>query len=119
MQYVLMFHEGPADFANREDPQAQGPYWGAWSAYVGALAESGVMVHGAGLQPPGTATTVRLRDGERRVQDGPYADTKEQLGGFIVIEVPDLPAAIEWAARSPSAASTAVEIRPVLPPPPA
>ena len=63
-----------------------------------------------------TATTVRIRDGKRLVQDGPFADTKEQLGGYFVIEVPDLDAALEWAARAPSAACASVEVRPVLPP---
>lgn len=119
MQFMLMFPEGPSEFATREDPEASGPYWGAWGAYAKALAESGVLVYGAGLNGPAAATTIRLRDGKRHVQDGPYADTKEQLGGIFVIEVRDLDAAIEWAARSPCASATAVEIRPVLPPPPA
>jgi len=73
-------------------------------------------VSGAGLQPPRTATTLRIRDGQRHVQDGPYADSKEQLGGFFVINVPDLDTALAWAARSPAASSGAVEVRPVLPP---
>ena len=59
---------------------------------------------------------MRIRDGKRIVQDGPFADTKEQLGGYFVIEVPDLDAALEWAARAPSAACASVEVRPVLPP---
>ena len=75
-----------------------------------------VIVKGDGLQGPNTATTVRIRDGKRIVQDGPFADTKEQLGGYFVIEVPDLDAALEWAARAPSAACASVEVRPVLPP---
>jgi hypothetical protein len=69
---------------------------------------------GKGLEPPSTGTTVRLRDGERIVQDGPYADTKEQLGGFFVIDVPDLDAALDWAARCPAATDGVVEVRPVL-----
>jgi hypothetical protein len=72
------------------------------------------MVSGNGLQQPGAAATLRLRDGQRLVQDGPYADTKEQLGGFYLIEAPDLDAALAWAARNPAAATGAVEVRPVL-----
>jgi hypothetical protein len=72
------------------------------------------MVGGAGLQPPPLGTTVRERDGKRHVQDGPYADTKEQLGGFYEIDVPDLDTALDWAARCPSASTGAVEVRPNL-----
>lgn len=117
MQYVLLFLEPGTDVAKRTDPAEQGPYWGGWNAYMRVLAESGAMVGGNGLQPPETATTVRLRDGARHVQDGPFADTKEMLGGYIVIEVPDLDAALEWAARAPCAATGSVEVRPVLSPP--
>ena len=74
---------------------------GAWQAYAEALRHAGVMAGGKGLEPPATATTVRFRGGERTVQDGPYADTKEQLGGFFIIDVPDLDAALDWAARCP------------------
>ncbi|TXT20448.1 MAG: YCII-related protein, partial [Gallionellaceae bacterium] len=73
-------------------------------------------VGGAGLQPPETATTLRLRDGQRRVQDGPFADVKEQLGGFFIIEAPNLDAALEWAARFPQRPGQAVEVRPNLQP---
>jgi hypothetical protein len=72
------------------------------------------MVGGAGLQPPPLATTVRLREGKRQVQDGPFADTKEQLGGYYVIEVPGLDQALDWAARCPSVSSGSVEVRPNL-----
>jgi hypothetical protein len=61
---------------------------------------------------------VRMRDGRRQVQDGPHPDTKEQLGGYFVIDVPDLDAALDWAARSPASAYGSTEVRPVLPPPP-
>ena len=71
---------------------------------------------GAGLQPPQTITMVSVRDGKRHVHDGPYAETKEFLGGFLVIDVPDLDAALEWAARSPAASYAAVEVRPLRPP---
>ena len=116
MQYMLIFREEDAHFAEREDPEKSGAYWGAWNAYIGAMAQAGIIVSGNGLQGPHTATTVRLRDGKRLVQDGPIADTKEQLGGYFIIEVPDLDAALEWAARSPSSAYASTEIRPVMPP---
>lgn len=119
MEYMLIFTETQADFAKRNDPVEAPAYWGAWSAYCKALAESGIMVSGAGLQPPETATTVRIRDGKRTLHDGPYAEAKEMLGGFFVINVPDLDAALEWAARSPSSSYGSTEVRPVLPPPPA
>lgn len=116
MEYVLLFTESAADFAKRNDPEKAGEYWGAWSAYCEALVQSGIMVSGAGLQPPDTATTVRIRDGKRQVQDGPYAESKEMVGGFFVINVPNLDVALEWAARSPSASYGSTEVRPVLPP---
>jgi hypothetical protein len=74
------------------------------------------MVGGAGLQPVHLATTVRHDDGRRQVQDGPFAEAKEQLGGFYLIDVPGLDEALEWAARCPAASSCAVEVRPNLPP---
>jgi hypothetical protein len=67
------------------------------------------------LELPETGTTVRVREGKRRVQDGPYADTKEQLGGFIILELPSVDAALEWAARCPGASIGAVEVRPLAP----
>jgi hypothetical protein len=77
---------------------------------------AGVIVSGSGPLGPETVSTVRLRDGKRMVQDGPYADAKEQLGGYFVIEVPDLDTALEWASRAPSASGASVEVRPLMPP---
>lgn len=116
MQYMLIFAEPAAEFSARTDPARSESYWGAWGAYIGALQQAGVIVNGDGLLPPDTATTVRVRDGKREVQDGPFADIKEQLGGYFVIEVPDLDAALDWAAKSPSARVGSVEVRPVMPP---
>ncbi len=118
MQYMLVMTETAAEIAKRDNPAEAPAYWGAWSAYVGAIANSRIMISGNGLQPPHTATTIRIRDGKRLVQDGPFADAKEQLGGYFIIEVPDLDTALEWAARSPAATCGAVEVRPVLPPMP-
>ena len=118
MQYMLVMTETAEERAKRDNPAEADGYWGAWSAYVGAIAQSGIMISGNGLLPPETATTLRIRDGKRLVQDGPFADAKEQLGGYFIIEVPDLDTALEWAARSPAAAGGAVEVRPVMPPMP-
>jgi hypothetical protein len=116
MQYMIIFSETETEFAQRTDPQLSGAYWGAWGAYIGALQASGIVLSGNGLQPPHTATSVRVRDGKRHVQDGPFADSKEQLAGYFIVEVPDLDAALDWAARAPSASYASVEVRPVLPP---
>jgi hypothetical protein len=119
MEYMLIFTEPKEVFAERNDPAKAPAYWGAWSAYCDALIATGIMVSGNGLQAPETATIVRIRDGKRQVHDGPYAESKEMLGGYFIINVPDLDAALEWAARAPSASSGSTEVRPVLPPPPA
>ena len=117
MEYLVMALETDDDFAAREDPQRTEGYWASWQGYLAALTESGVLTGAGGLHPPSTSTTVRLREGRRVVHDGPYADTKEQLGGYFVIDVADLDQALEWAARCPSAADGSVEVRPLLPPP--
>jgi hypothetical protein len=116
MQYMLMLNETAAEFARRTDPAETQAYWGGWNAFIGAMAQAGVIVKGDGLQGPMLATTVRVVDGKRHVQDGPFADTREQLGGYFVIEVPDLDAALDWAAKAPCALTGSVEVRPVLPP---
>jgi len=113
MKYLMLIYETEADFAARSD-ERKDAYWGAWRAYHQALVQAGVIAGGNALQPPATGTTVRATGGLRHVQDGPYADTKEQLGGFIVIESPSLDAALDWAAKCPAAATAAVEIRPIL-----
>ncbi len=118
MQYMILLTETEAQFAERTDPARADAYWGAWMAYIGAMNQAGIVVSGNGLQAPATGTTVRVRDGRRHVQDGPFAETKEQLAGYFIIEVPDLDAALDWASRSPAAAYASVEVRPVLPPMP-
>lgn len=86
---------------------------GAYSEYSKALAQGGVLRGGASLQPVATATSVRVRGGHTATTDGPFAETKEQLGGYYVIEVPDLDHAIKWAAKCPGAAHGTIEVRPV------
>ena len=114
MKYTILIYETAEDFAARADAGRKDAYWGAYRAYTKALTDAGVMVGGAGLQPPGLGTTVRQREGKRHVQDGPYAEAKEQLGGYYLIEVPGLDQALEWAARCPAAPTGAVEVRPNL-----
>ncbi len=118
MKYAILVYESPAELAKREDPVHAAAYWGAYQAYAQALAEAGVARGGAGLQPPSTGTALRIRGSERQIKDGPFADTKEHLGGMFLIETADLDSALLWAARCPSAATGSVEVRPVLPPPP-
>ena len=114
MQFMMLIYESPEDFANRSDPQLT-PHVSAWRAYYRALVDAGVYVGGAPLEAPATGVTVRVHGGQRRVQDGPYADTKEQLGGQIILEVASLDEALDWAARCPSAATGAIEVRAVSP----
>lgn len=112
MQYTLMFYLGPDEFAARTDPNKKQAFWGAFIPYLKAIKDAGIFVGGAGLQPPKAATTIRLRDGQRLVQDGPYGASKEQLGGFCVIEVAELDTALDWAARYPAGPNGLVEVRP-------
>jgi hypothetical protein len=114
MQFALLIFESPEAFATRKAPETD-PYLGAWRAYYKALVEAGIYVGGDALEVPETATTVRLMEGKRRVEDGPFADTKEQLAGFLVLELSSLDAALDWAARCPAASVGAVEIRPLAP----
>lgn len=113
MLYVLLIYEKPEDFARRESLAESEEYAGAWRAYHRALLDAGVFVSGKPLDAPETATTVRSRDNKREIQDGPYSNTKEQLGGFTLLELPSLDAALEWAARCPAASYGAVEVRPI------
>jgi hypothetical protein len=114
MQYLLLlFAEENAwnRMSSAEQEQRSAPY----VAYTQALKESGAWVGSNRLQHTHTATTVRLADGKSQVLDGPYADSKEQLAGYYLIEAPDLDAALGWAARCPTASHGTVEVRPVWP----
>jgi hypothetical protein len=85
----------------------------AYMAYGEALKKAGAIVGSNRLQPTSTATTVRITNGKSQVLDGPYVDTKEQLGGYFLIDAPDLDSAISWAARCPAAGHGVVEVRPI------
>lgn len=112
MKYAILIYETADDFSSRTSPEAP-KYWAPWKAYTAALGEK--LTGGACLQAPATGTTLSVREGKRQVQDGPYADTKEQLGGMMLVEAASLDEALEWGARCPAAASGRVEVRPVLP----
>lgn len=114
MQFALLIYEAPEAFAARQSDGTD-PYTGAWRAYYKSVVEAGIYIGGDPLEGPETGTTVRLKDGKRRVQDGPNPDAKEQLGGFMILELPSLDHALDWAARCPAAAGGAVEIRPLSP----
>lgn len=113
MKYSILIYDAP-ESREQFDGQAGAAYMSQWQPFIQALTEAGVYVAGAGLQPADTATTLRFNGNKRRVQDGPYADTKEQLGGFYLIDVPDLDAALEWAARTPRLKGQVFEVRPNL-----
>ena len=107
MQYALLIYHTPEEFSMRKNDYKD-PHLAAWRAYHKALVDAGVYVAGDALEVPETGTVVRVKEGKRRVQDGPYADTKEQLAGFIILELPSVDAALEWAARCPGASSVEI-----------
>ncbi len=112
MQYILLDYVRESGWPElTRDEQL---HWlGAYKAYMEAMKKAGVLKSSSGLQPTSSATTVRVASEKTQVLDGPYADSKEQLGGFHIIEVDDLDAAISWAARSPTALHGVVEVRPL------
>ncbi|ARQ11613.1 YciI-related domain-containing protein [Rhizobium etli] len=110
MQYALIIREAPEDFARRADPV----YRDGWMAYIKAIGQAGIVIAGAGLTSPETGTIVRRKGEDHDVQDGPYPEVKEQLGGFYLIEVPDIDTALEWATRVPISDKGSVEVRPRL-----
>lgn len=116
MHYSLLFYQTREVFAEREDPEKRKTFHAAFVPYMKAMHDAGIVIAGDGLQKPEMATSLRAGEGGHRVQDGPYADTKEQLAGFFIIDVPDMDAALKWAARYPSGPGFGVEVRPCLPP---
>jgi hypothetical protein len=117
MHYMLQFYENPEERAKHNDPAQTEAYFAGWTAFIGTLAQSGAMVSGNGLLPPDTATTLRVKNGTRQVVDGPFANNKEMLGGYVILDVADLDEALDWAAQVPCVTAGSVEIRPILPPP--
>lgn len=113
MQYMLLIYENEANWADMPEEQV-GEVIGQYQAYGQHLVENGHFKVGEALQPTPTATTVRVRDGESMLTDGPFAETKEQLGGFYLVEAADLDEAVALAARCPGARTGCVEVRPVM-----
>jgi hypothetical protein len=110
-QYMLLIYS-PADF--QPSPEQLEQEMPKWMSYTQELQESGAMVAGDALHPAPTATTVRVRDGETVISDGPFAETKEALGGYYLVDVPDLDGALAWAAKIPNVTYGSVEVRPVV-----
>jgi hypothetical protein len=112
MQYMLLIHSNEAgmEATSQEDI---GRMVAAYGAYTEAVKQAGIMVSSNRLRRSTAATTVRIIDGRTQVLDGPHAETKEQIAGYYLIDVPDLDAALSWAARCPGASHGAIEVRPI------
>jgi hypothetical protein len=112
MQYLLILYAKESLWQQMSQAQ-QKETTAVYGAYTEALKKAGVYVGSNRLQPIATATTVRVTDGKSQVLDGPYTDSKEQLAGYILIDAPDIDAALSWAARCPGASHGTVEVRPI------
>jgi len=108
MKYAFLLYDNEAGSDESEEMMAR------WFAVDGETHAAGVNQGGEALNPIATAKTVRVRGGAPEITDGPFAETKEQLGGFYILELPDLDAAIEWAKKFPNVETGCVEIRPVI-----
>ncbi len=114
MQYLLLIYGNEAAMQSASKTDIDQMH-AAYGAYTEALQKAGVIVGGNRLKGSTSASTVRSVNGKTQVLDGPYAETKEQLGGYYMIEVPDLDAALSWAARCPGASRGVMEVRPIWP----
>jgi hypothetical protein len=113
MRYLLSIYGDESDYAD-VTPEHGAALMAAYNAFTDEVKNAGALVGGEGLQPTATATTVRVRDGEPLLTDGPFAETREQLGGYYLLDCADLDEAIRWAAKIPGAATGSVEVRPVM-----
>jgi hypothetical protein len=111
MKYMLLIYGAETPENTRSGPTDMTP---AYAAYIEGMRKAGVIVGGERLGPSASASTVRGANGTAKVLNGPYAETREQLGGYFMIEVPDLDAALTWAGRCPGAAAGAIEVRPIV-----
>lgn len=112
MKYMLMLAHPEEAAPAPDSPEGQAEF-AAWMRFTQELAESGQLVASDPLQPRATATTVRVRDGQQLLSDGPFAETKETVSGYYVVDVDDLDAALAWAARIPNVHYGSVEVRPI------
>jgi hypothetical protein len=113
MKYLLTIYSTEGNWAQMT-PEDGAKEMNGYEKFGRDAQEAGVFIGGEGLQPTSAATTVRVRNGERMVTDGPFAETKEQLGGYYLVDCKDLDEAIEWAAKIPGALHGSVEVRPVM-----
>jgi hypothetical protein len=113
MQYLLLIYEDEKNWVNATEADGAATL-AAYAKYTADLRAAGVLKAGEALQPIATATTVRVRNGRTTTTDGPFAETKEQLGGFYLIEVADLDEALKWAAALPASTTGSVEVRPLM-----
>jgi hypothetical protein len=113
MQYMCLIYDDETVWQTMPEDQRNG-IMGEYMGFTASIRTSGNMVAGDALQPTSTATTVRVRNGETLTTDGPFAETKEQLGGYYLVEAGSLDEAIEWAAKIPGARHGSVEVRPVM-----
>jgi hypothetical protein len=113
MKYLCTIYGEESEWSNAT-PEQMAEVMAAYNAFGEEAGAAGVILGGEGLEPTSSATTVRVRDGERVLSDGPFAETKEQLGGFYLLECGSLDEAIDWAAKIPGAATGSVEVRPVM-----
>jgi hypothetical protein len=113
MQYLLMIYQNEAELADRS-PEDRQRLTGEYVEFSRSIVKSGHFKAGDALQPVKAATTVRVRDGKRLVTDGPFAETREQLGGYYLIEAKDLDEALDIAARVPTAKHGSIEVRPIM-----
>jgi hypothetical protein len=113
MQFMLLIYDDQQAW-QRLSEEERNAVMGEYFAYTDQLREAGAYVSADALQPIGTATTVRVRDGEQLLTDGPFAETKEHLGGYYVVDVDTIDDAIQWAAKIPSARLGSIEVRPVM-----
>lgn len=111
MKAMILAFEAPGDFARRTDKAQYRAYMEGWRAFGGSLEKAGILRNGAALSGPETATVVTVKNGRRGVEDGPFSDTKEQLGGYFVIEVGSLDEAANWAKNCPAAKNGRVDVR--------
>jgi hypothetical protein len=116
MQYMLLLYSDETGWG-KLTPTEQKRWMGAYQAYAEALTKAGAFKASSHLQSASLATTVRVTDGKPQVLDGPFVDSKEQIGGYFIIDVPDLDAAISWAARCPAASHGVIELRAIGEPP--
>jgi hypothetical protein len=116
MEYLLLIYDNETDFASMTEAQHAAMH-ADFGRFTQSILQSGNFRAGKQLQPVATATTVRTRDGKRLVTDGPFAETREQLGGFYMIEAKDLDEALAIAERCPAAGFGSIEVRPIVPTP--